>query len=159
MVLDCGYWKWVGAAALQWAAPTPATRDALGGWGGRRGQEVHIAMVFSLYQGFEFGWNPLLFSLKQATATCFIHGSGTFFQKCSKKYFQTPNERLLTLKTSVGDTWHFGADPDPTLDTTTFFSDFKDAKKIFFSYYFSFNLPAGSLSSVLKFYFFAKVLC
>jgi hypothetical protein len=40
-------------------------------------------------------------------------------------------------------------DPDPTADPTHFFSGFKDAKKLFFSF-FSFNLPAGTLSSVLK---------
>ncbi len=38
--------------------------------------------------------------------------------------------------------------PDP--DLTPFFSDFKDAKKIKF---FSYNLPVGTLSSVLKFIF------
>jgi hypothetical protein len=51
--------------------------------------------------------------------------------------------------------------PDPTLDPTPFFSDFKDAKKknfIFFNF-FSYNLPAGTLSSVLKNNFFAKILC
>jgi hypothetical protein len=39
-------------------------------------------------------------------------------------------------------------DLDPTPDPTTFFSDFKDEKKN--SIFFSFNLPAGTLSSVLK---------
>jgi hypothetical protein len=38
-------------------------------------------------------------------------------------------------------------DPDP--DPTPFFSDFKDAKEIIFFIYF-YNLPAGTLSSVLK---------
>jgi hypothetical protein len=38
-------------------------------------------------------------------------------------------------------------DPDPTPNPTPFFSDFKDAKKIFFIF-FAFNLPAGTLSSV-----------
>ncbi len=62
--------------------------------------------------------------------------------------------------------WHFGAnlyphlwlmDPDPTLDPTSFFSDFKDANKLmFFSIFFSYNLPAGTLSSVLKFKFLLK---
>jgi hypothetical protein len=28
-----------------------------------------------------------------------------------------------------------------------------------FSYFFSYNLPAGTLSRVLKFKFFAKILC
>ena len=51
---------------------------------------------------------------------------------------------------SVSDPWHFDADPylwlmDP--DPTPFFSDFKDAKK---NHIFSYNLPAGTLSSVLK---------
>ncbi len=46
-------------------------------------------------------------------------------------------------------------DPDPTPDPTPFFSDFKDDKKNFFSIFFSYNLPAGTVSSVLKTYFFA----
>ncbi len=37
-------------------------------------------------------------------------------------------------------------DPDPTPDPIPFFSDFKDAKKIAFSYYFSLNLPTGTYS-------------
>jgi hypothetical protein len=46
-------------------------------------------------------------------------------------------------------------DPDPT----PFFSDFKDAKKYFISI-FSYNLPAGILSSVIaKILFVAKILC
>ena len=44
-------------------------------------------------------------------------------------------------------------DPDP--DPAPFFRNFKDAKK--FSY-FSYNLPTVTLSSVLKYYFFAKIL-
>ncbi len=48
---------------------------------------------------------------------------------------------------------------DPTLDPTPFFSDFKDANKFFFLIFFSLNLPAGTLSSVLKIKFFAKILC
>ncbi len=38
-------------------------------------------------------------------------------------------------------------DPDLTPDSTSFFSDLKDVKKLIF---FSYNLPAGTLSSVLK---------
>jgi hypothetical protein len=53
-------------------------------------------------------------------------------------------------------------DPDltplPTPDPTPFFSDFKEAKKIFFPKVFSSNLYAGTLSPVLKMYFFAKIL-
>jgi hypothetical protein len=46
-------------------------------------------------------------------------------------------------------------DPDPDLalnpDPTPFFNDFKKArKKIFFFIIFSFNLLAGTLSSILK---------
>jgi hypothetical protein len=62
----------------------------------------------------------------------------------------------------------FGADPDPrirtsdpnpTPDTTPLFSDFKDAKKIyFFAHFFSYNLPAGTLSSVLKTQFLQKFM-
>jgi hypothetical protein len=37
------------------------------------------------------------------------------------------------------------------MDTTSFFSDFKDAKKLFFFLHiFLHNLPTGTLSSVLK---------
>jgi len=43
-------------------------------------------------------------------------------------------------------------DPDPTPDPTPFFSDFKDVKKNC-SHIFSYNLPAGTISSVLKFKF------
>ncbi len=42
-------------------------------------------------------------------------------------------------------------DPDPTLDPTFFFSDF--------FIFFSFESPAGTLSSALKVVFFAKILC
>jgi hypothetical protein len=49
-------------------------------------------------------------------------------------------------------------DPDPAPDPTPFFSDFKDAKKKF-SRIFSYCLPSGTLFSVLKIYFFAKILC
>jgi hypothetical protein len=45
-------------------------------------------------------------------------------------------------------------DPDPTLDPTHFFSDFKEAKKIDL---YPYNLPAGTSSSVLKIEFFAKI--
>ncbi len=50
-------------------------------------------------------------------------------------------------------------DPDPTLDPTSFFSDFKDAKKLIsFSIFFSYNLTTDTFSSVLKIYFFAELL-
>jgi hypothetical protein len=49
-------------------------------------------------------------------------------------------------------------DPDQTPDPTQFFSDFKDAKKNF-PIFFSYNFPAGTLSSVLKIKFFARILC
>jgi hypothetical protein len=42
--------------------------------------------------------------------------------------------------------------------TCDLFSDFKYAKKIFFKF-FSYHLPTGKLSSILKFSFFAKILC
>ncbi len=60
--------------------------------------------------------------------------------------------RLLQwlLKPVMGNPWHFGADPD-----LSFYSEFMDAKKFFFIF-FSSNLPAGSLSSVLKFSFLLK---
>ncbi len=69
-------------------------------------------------------------------------------------------------QTSVGDPWHFWCgsgsagpylsltNPDPTPDLTPFFSDFKE--KHFSSYFFSYNLPAGTLSSV---YCFKDIVC
>jgi hypothetical protein len=47
-------------------------------------------------------------------------------------------------------------DPDLNPDPSPFFSDFKDAKKLFhiISY-----IPTGTLSAVLKILFFAKILC
>ncbi len=67
-----------------------------------------------------------------------------------------------------GDSWRFGADPDldphlslmdpdPTPNLTPFFGDTKDEKKKFI--FFSYSLPAGKLYSVLKIWFFAKILC
>jgi hypothetical protein len=43
------------------------------------------------------------------------------------------------------------------MDPTPFFSDLKDVKKNFFLIFFSFNLPAGTLSSDLKLNFYAKI--
>ncbi len=53
--------------------------------------------------------------------------------------------------------WLMDPDSDPTPDPTTFFIDFKDAKKYFFLI-FSYHLPTGTSPSdsknfVLKFYF------
>jgi hypothetical protein len=48
-------------------------------------------------------------------------------------------------------------DPDPTKDPTPFFSEFKDAKKNYFFHIFSLNLPADTLSSVLKIKFLLKL--
>ncbi len=65
--------------------------------------------------------------------------------------------RAKTRETSVGVTRHFSADPyisngysDPIPDPTPFFSGFQDAGKKNFHVFFSCNLPAGTLSSVLK---------
>ncbi len=44
--------------------------------------------------------------------------------------------------------------PDPTLDPTPFFRMQKN-----FLIFFSYNLPAGTLSAVLNIEFFAKILC
>jgi hypothetical protein len=49
-------------------------------------------------------------------------------------------------------------DPTPTPDPTPFFSNIKDAKYYFFLRIFSYNLPAGTLSSVLKIIFFLKFM-
>ncbi len=48
--------------------------------------------------------------------------------------------------------WHFGADPDPT----PFFTDFKDAKTIFFSYYFLITCPQVHHLQSKKFNFLLK---
>jgi hypothetical protein len=42
------------------------------------------------------------------------------------------------------------------MDPTPFFSDFKDTKKIFSFIYFPNNLPAGTISSILKIKFFGE---
>jgi hypothetical protein len=42
-----------------------------------------------------------------------------------------------------------GSDPHPKL-RTQLLSSVKDAKKLFFSIFFSYNLPTGTLFSVLK---------
>jgi hypothetical protein len=44
-------------------------------------------------------------------------------------------------------------DPDPAPDPTPFISNFKEAKQFYY------NLPAGTLSSILKIKFFANILC
>jgi hypothetical protein len=45
------------------------------------------------------------------------------------------------------------------MDSTPFFIDFKDAKKIILIFiFFCCNLPVGTLSSVLKIKYFAKIL-
>ena len=48
-----------------------------------------------------------------------------------------------SLVTSVGDPylWLMDPDPDPTPDLTPFFSDFKDAKKLFFFHFFLITYP------------------
>jgi hypothetical protein len=50
-----------------------------------------------------------------------------------------------------------GPAPDTTPDPNPFFSDFKDAEKLFFIF-FSYNLLAGTLPSVLKVLIFANIL-
>jgi hypothetical protein len=56
----------------------------------------------------------------------------------------------IRVPISVGDPYlgPMDPDPDPTPDMTSFFIDFKDAKKYFFSYFFSYNLPTGTSSLV-----------
>jgi hypothetical protein len=55
-------------------------------------------------------------------------------------------------ESSDWDPWHFGADPDPDICSGSnsgypFFGDLKDAKKKNHIFY---NLPEGTLSSILK---------
>jgi hypothetical protein len=47
--------------------------------------------------------------------------------------------------------------PDPTPDPTPFFSDL--GMQIFVKHFFSYNLPAGTLSTQVKIKYFAKILC
>jgi hypothetical protein len=47
---------------------------------------------------------------------------------------------------------------DPAPDPIPFFSDCKDGKNYFFRIFISYNLPAGTLSSVLKIKFFAIII-
>ncbi len=80
----------------------------------------------------------------------------------------TPAGSRSSPPTSVGDPWHFGPysririygsvplAPDPTPDPTPFFNDFKDVKKKFFFKFFSYNVPTGTSSSVLKMLFLLK---
>jgi hypothetical protein len=49
----------------------------------------------------------------------------------------------------------FWSTPDPT----PFLGDFKDAKKLIFFHIFSENVPTGTLSSVVKINFFARIFC
>jgi hypothetical protein len=49
-------------------------------------------------------------------------------------------------------------DPYQNPDPTPFFSDFVRMQNIFFFIFFSYNLPAGTLSSALKILFSAKIL-
>ncbi len=68
----------------------------------------------------------------------------------------------MSICTSVGDPWHFGADPDLWLVPLTngsepnSGSDLKDRKKNYSFIFFSFNLPAGTLFSVFRIYFLLK---
>ncbi len=69
----------------------------------------------------------------------------------------------IAFKIIVGNPWNFGADPDPRIVPLTngsnsvsdsFFQWLQGCQKNFFSIYFSFYLPAGTLSSVFcKHYF------
>jgi hypothetical protein len=86
----------------------------------------------------------------------------TVLKACSVTRFYPQNLKAADFASvcpSVGDPRHLGVDPDPqirisadpnpTPDVTPFFSGSKDAKKKI-SYFFSFNFPAVTLSSVLK---------
>jgi hypothetical protein len=72
---------------------------------------------------------------------------------------------LIPLTGSVGDPWHFGADPDPdplihtskygsgsgsNSGSDSFLRWLSGCKKIFFFQLFSYNLPTGTFPSFLK---------
>ncbi len=78
---------------------------------------------------------------------------------------QSPLTLSLNLSyfSLVGDPWHFGADPDPYLwlmdpDPTPFFIDFKDAKKIIFSYFFLITCPQAYHLQSKQFNFLLKFI-
>jgi hypothetical protein len=50
-------------------------------------------------------------------------------------------------------------DPDPTPDPTPFFTNFKDAKKNIFSYFFLITCPQAHHLQSKKFNCFANILC
>jgi hypothetical protein len=77
-----------------------------------------------------------------------------FVKKPSLYALKTLNFKLTLPSLGVGDLWHFGADqylwlkdPDPNPDPTPFFSDFKDAKNVFFAYFFTTYPQAHYLQS------------
>ncbi len=49
--------------------------------------------------------------------------------------------------------------PDPIPDPTSFFSDFKDAKKNFYFIFFAYNLPTNTLSSGSQKFNFLQNFC
>ncbi len=76
---------------------------------------------------------------------------------------------VIFVLLSVGDPWHFGADPDPPLwlmdpdptpDPTPFFSDFKVAPKNCSPYFFLINYPQAHYLSLHKIFlkFCVKIL-
>ncbi len=78
-------------------------------------------------------------------------------------YFQASHARMLQACKHCWGSVTFWSDPDPTSDPTSdptpLFRDFKDAIKINFSpYFFSYILPIGTFSSVLKKKFFVNII-
>jgi hypothetical protein len=71
-------------------------------------------------------------------------------------YFQHEKE-VLGIRVSFWCGSGSGLDPALTPDPTPFSSDLKDAINYFFIF-FIYNLPAGTLSLVLKILFFDKIL-
>ncbi len=72
------------------------------------------------------------------------------------------NPIYSSQQSSVGDPWHFGADSDPFLllmdpdlapdpNPTFFFSDFNDAKKIFFIFSYTGTYPQANYVVLKKF--------
>jgi hypothetical protein len=109
--------------------------------------EKKIRIFFTLYprSGIEKFGSGIRYE-HLLSATLFRYGTGTFLLERSGLVLRIFGWNIwyrVIESRSVVDPWHFGADPylwltdpGPTPDPTPFFSDFKDAKKLIFSYFF-----------------------
>ncbi len=122
-------------------------------------------------QSGRFQWRVWFFSniIVQETADSVVFCSTvepTAVNRDIRRYNLHTMEKVLS---SVGDPWHFGAEPDPYLWLMVPVPDqlrirllssliVRIQRKHIFFIFFSYNLPTGTSSS-LKNLFFAKILC